>query len=126
MTLTKTIEDMVQRYAAALGEPGAPRVGDFYAEDANLLPPGPDDLTGRSAIQAFWSAATERLTDPKLTTTDVAEVGPGFAREIGTYSAQVKGSEDETVSGKYVAIWRKIDGDWKIWTDIWTSHRGQT
>lgn len=126
MTLSKTIEGMNQRYVAALSKPGAPEIGDFYAEDADLLPPGPDNLKGRAAIQAFWAAATEHLTDPKLTTTDVAEVGPGFAREIGSYWARVKGAEGATVSGKYVIIWRKVGGEWKIWTDIWTSHQGQT
>ena len=28
--------------------------------------------------------------------------------------------------GKYVFVWRKIGEDWKIWTDIWTSHKGET
>jgi len=31
-----------------------------------------------------------------------------------------------SLSGKYVFIWRKAGDDWKIWTDIWTSHTGQT
>lgn len=89
------------------------------------MPPGPDNLKERAAIQAFWTAATKVFGEPKLTTTDVAEIASGCAREIGTYAARVKES-GAAVSGKYAFIWRKIDGEWKIWTDIWTSHQGQT
>lgn len=125
MTLNDTIKEMTQRYAAALNTAGAVGVGDFFDDDADLLPPGPDNLKGRAAIQAFWAAATEVFGEPRLTTTDVAEIAPGCAREIGTYAAQVKAT-GAAVGGKYVFIWRKIDGKWKIWTDIWTSHQGQT
>lgn len=125
MTLSDTIRRTTEQYAAALNTPGAAGAGDFFDDDADMLPPGLDNVKGRAAIQAFWAAATEIFEDPKLTTSDVAEIGAGCAREIGTYSARVKGS-DKNVSGKYVHIWRKIDGEWKIWTDIWTSHRAQT
>lgn len=125
MTLNETIKGLTQRYAATLNTQGASGAGDFFDDDADLLPPGPENLKGRAAIQAFWAAASEAFEQPKLTTMDVAEIGSGCAREIGTYWARVRG-QDATVSGKYLFIWRKIDGEWKIWTDIWTSHRGET
>jgi ketosteroid isomerase-like protein len=124
-SLKETIQEVNNRYAAALSRPGAPGAGAFFTEDADLLPPGPDNFKGAAAAQAFWAAATEVLSDARLTTEDVAEIGGDAVREIGTYAAKVKATGD-AISGKYVFIWRKVDGDWKIWTDIWTSHRGES
>jgi hypothetical protein len=53
-------------------------------------------------------------------------LGTDAAREIGTYWAAARAPGGAPVSGKYVFIWRKVGDDWKIWTDIWTSHSGQT
>jgi len=41
---------------------------------------------GSAAIEALWKSFGEQVSDPKLTTVDVKELGPSAAREIGTYS----------------------------------------
>jgi len=128
--MTKSLKDIIQeinnRYAAVLSQPGAPNVGAFFTEDADLLPPGPDNLKGTQAIEAFWAAVTEHYHDVRLTTVDVAPLGLEAVREIGTYGASAKTPGGGTIGGKYVFVWRKIGEDWKIWTDIWTSHKGET
>ena len=47
-SLTGTIQQINHRYAAVLTQPGAPGAATFFAEDADLLPPGPaeEDLNG--------------------------------------------------------------------------------
>jgi uncharacterized protein (TIGR02246 family) len=124
-SLKETIQAINNRYAAALMQPGAPGVADFFTQDADLLPPGPENLKGRAAIQTFWAAVCEKGGDVRLTTADAVAIGDDAVREIGTYWAQLKGMEN-LLSGKYLFIWRRIGDDWKIWTDIWTSHTGQT
>jgi uncharacterized protein (TIGR02246 family) len=126
MSLEDTIRAINARYVAALNQIGAPGAGRFFAEDADLLPPGPDNLKGPQAIQAYWAAASEHFQDVRLTTVDVAALGTDAAREIGTYWAAPRAAGGTPLSGKYVFIWRRIGEDWKIWTDIWTSHSGQT
>jgi ketosteroid isomerase-like protein len=126
MSLKDTIQAINNRYAAVLNQIGAPGARDFFADDADLLPPGPDNVKGADAIQAFWAVATEHFQDVRLTTVDVAPLGADAAREIGTYWGAPRAAGGEPISGKYVFIWRKIGDDWKIWTDIWTSHSGQT
>ena len=123
--LKETIQAINNRYAAALMQPGAPGVENFFTQDADLLPPGPENLKGRAAIQKFWAAVCEKGGDVQLTTADAVAIGEDAVREIGTYWAQLKGMENP-LSGKYVFIWRRIGDEWKIWTDIWTSHTGQT
>ena len=41
-------------------------------------------------------------------------------------NAEPKAAGGANLSGKYVFIWKKVGSDWKIWTDIWASHSGQT
>jgi ketosteroid isomerase-like protein len=125
MSLKETVQEWCNRYAAVLIG-GAKGSGAFFAEDANLLPPGPDNIKGPAAIEAFWVAAAEHFTNVRLTTIDAAQLSPDFIREIGTYYAEPKVQGGTVLSGKYVFVWRKVGGDWKIWTDIWTSHSGQT
>ena len=126
MSLKETVQSWCDRYAAVRQRPRCARLGSFFAEDADLLPPGPDDLKGSSAIEAFWAAVSEHYHKVRLTTVDAAELGDDHIREIGTYFAEAKDAGSQSLSGKYVFIWKKAGNDWKIWTDIWTSHSGQT
>ena len=126
MSLKETVQSWCDRYAAALSSPGARGSGSFFAEDADLLPPGPDSLKGAAAIGAFWAAVSEHYHKVRLTTLDAAQLGPDHIREIGTYYAEPKAAGGANLSGKYVFIWRKVGSEWKIWTDIWASHSGQT
>jgi SnoaL-like domain len=87
MSLKDEIQAINNRYAAVLSQPGAPGAASFFAKDADLLPPGPDNMKGPETIGAFWAAATEHFKDARLTTVDVAPLGRDAAREIGTYWA---------------------------------------
>ena len=126
MTLKETVQSWEDRYAAALSSPGARGCETFFAEDADLLPPGPDNVKGAAAIAPYWAAVAEHYHNVRLTTSDAAQLGPDYIREIGTYYAEPKAAGGANLSGKYVFIWKKVGSDWKIWTDIWASHSGQT
>jgi ketosteroid isomerase-like protein len=74
---------------------------------------------GRAAIGAMWKGMAEQVGDPKVTTFDVKPLGPAAAREIGTFSLKTKGPQPQEVTGKYVVVWEKVGGDWKLAADIW-------
>jgi uncharacterized protein (TIGR02246 family) len=99
--------------------------GDFaalaslYTKDATALPPGAAMVQGSAGIEALWKSFGEQVSDPKLTTVDVKELGPSAAREIGMYSLKTKGPDPKEVTGKYVVVWEKVGNDWKLATDIW-------
>ena len=126
MSLRETVQGWNDRYAAALSTPGAPGLGEFFTHDADLLPPGPDNLKGIKAVQQFWSDVSKYYHNARLATSDAEEMGSDFIREIGTYYAEPKTAGGPVLSGKYLFIWKRVGSDWKIWTDIWTSHSGQT
>jgi uncharacterized protein (TIGR02246 family) len=99
--------------------------GDFaglaslYTEDATAFPPGSGMVKGRTAIGAMWKGMAEQAGDPKVTTLDVKSLGPAAAREIGTFSLKAKGPTPHEVTGKYLVVWEKVGGDWKLAADIW-------
>jgi uncharacterized protein (TIGR02246 family) len=94
-------------------------VASLYTEDATAFPPGSAMVKGRAAIAAMWKNMAEQVADPRLTTLDVKPLGPAAAREIGTFSLKTKGPTPKEVSGKYVVVWEKVGGDWKLAADIW-------
>jgi ketosteroid isomerase-like protein len=85
------------------------------------MPPQAAMVRGRDDIQRFWKAAGEQVGDIKLTTIDVKPRGSDAAREIGTFALETKGQPSQEIAGKYVVVWQKVGGDWKLAADIWNT-----
>ncbi len=95
-------------------------IAGIYHKDAKVLPPNSDFVNGREAIEAFWrSTLTPSVTGFVLNTEDT-EKEDDLAVETGTY--EVKGPENATLDkGKHVVVWKKDDGKWLVYRDIWNS-----
>ena len=118
-----TIEKLNDVWAAAFNKGDAAAVAALYTEDAYVLPPGSEMVKGRAAIEAFWRQAAQQLTAAKLTAGDVLPLGPEAAREIGTVTLKTRSQPPQEVVGKYVVVWRKTGGDWKLAADIWNTDK---
>lgn len=94
-------------------------VASLYTDDATAFPPGSGMVKGNTAIGAMWKGMAEQVSDPKVATLDVKRLGPSAAREIGTFSLMTKGPAPKQVTGKYVVVWEKVGGQWKLAADIW-------
>jgi len=114
-----TIEKLNNAWTAAFNKGDAQAVAAMYAEDAYVLPPGSDIVKGRAAIEAFWRQAAQQMGDAL----DVLPLGRNAAREIGTVSLKTKSQPPQEVVGKYAVVWRKLDGRWKLATDIWNTNK---
>ena len=91
-----------------------------YTEDGQLLPPNGDFVTGREAIQGFWQMVMDMgIKAAKLENVEVWGIG-GMAYEVGKYMLFVEGDEMAD-QGKYVVIWKQVDGEWRLYRDIWNS-----
>ena len=99
--------------------------GDFegitqlYTVDATAFPPGSAMVKGRAAIGTMWKGMAEQVSNPKVTTLEVKRLGPTAAREIGTFSLMTKGPTPKEVTGKYLVVWERVQGEWKLAADIW-------
>ena len=118
-----TIDKLNESFMAAFQKGDTAAIGQMYAEDAYLLPSGGEMVKGRAAIRRLWTKAAEGIGDFKLTTVDVKPLGNDAAREIGTFTLKTKGQPPQEVTGKYVVVWQKVGGDWRLATDIWNTDK---
>ena len=109
-------------FAAAFERGDSDALAAKYSQDAQLFAPHSPAITGHPAIAKFWKAVREKgIQHVSLTTTEVESLG-ATAIETGTVSLfdKQKVIVDE---GKYVVIWKHIDGRWKLHRDCWNSSR---
>jgi ketosteroid isomerase-like protein len=90
----------------------------LYADDAVLLPPGPRTFTGPREIQSFWQQ-TARIKELRFERREVRVLGAA-ACEIGDLHLAV-GPQSRDVAMKYVLVWHKAAGQWKVETMIWNA-----
>ena len=74
---------------------------------------------GRAEIEAVVKKGVQQLGDVKLTTVDVKPLGPDALREIGTATFKTKAQPPQDGMLKYVVVWQKEGGQWRLQTDIW-------
>ena len=118
-----SIQKANEEWMAAFNKGDAAAVAALYSEDAYILPNGAAMAKGRRAIEAYFKNSVQQLGDAKLKTVDLQSLGPGSAREVGTFNFKTKGDSPQGVVGKYVAVWRKMGGQWKLITDIWNLNK---
>jgi uncharacterized protein (TIGR02246 family) len=94
-------------------------IAELYTGDAIAFPPGSAMVRGKAAIGAMWKGMAEQAGNPKITTLEVKRLGPAAAREIGTFSLTTKGASPKEISGKYLVVWERVRGQWKLAADIW-------
>jgi len=97
-----------------------------YATDAVLMPPGAPRAEGTEAIrEAFTSWLQEAPPTSTTVTSDAITVTAAgdYAHAVGSWTMSGTGPDGSEYSdqGKFLAIWKSADGDWKIVNDIWNS-----
>ena len=119
----QAIEAITEQYADAFKRGDAAAIAALYTEEAKVLPPNGPTIVGREAILNFYQGAIDACdcNDFQLTTLEVG-VARDLAYEIGEY-ATIHPVEGETIrrQGKYVYIWKRENGEWKLDVDIFNS-----
>jgi ketosteroid isomerase-like protein len=130
------IGELNRHFAEAFKTRNFAAVAGLFTDDAVMLPPRRNIITGRSRIQSFWTKAN-RMREMHFETDIVTPLGGDVIREIGTLKMRIErpaASRDEGIServeshfrvirGKYVFLWRKVDGEWRLETSIWNRNR---
>lgn len=93
-----------------------------YTEDAQLLPPNSDFVRGRQSIGDYWRGAMDLgIRSVELHTGEVEQHGDRVT-EVNT--ATLLGAGDQVIDEvKYIVIWKREGGEWKIHRDIFNSSR---
>jgi uncharacterized protein (TIGR02246 family) len=97
-------------------------MGELYTEDGQLLPPNSQIVRGRQAIGEFWGGAMKAgISAVRLETGEVEQQGD-TAIEVST--ATLYGEGDKVIDeAKYIVVWKREGGEWKLHHDMWNSNR---
>ena len=116
------IMEINRRFEDAMRKADAGTVASLYTADAIVLPPDAPMAKGPESIKQFWASAITGmgLKSVKLETLDL-EVAGDSACEVGeaTLWLEPRGRPAATVVVKFVVVWRKVGGQWRIHRDIW-------
>ena len=109
-----------RKFEAAVSRGDGAALAALYTSDGQLLPAQSDVVTGTKAIGEFWQGVFDSgIKAATLTTIEVSSHGD-TAHHVGRYelhAADGKGLD----KGKYLVIWKKEGGTWKLHRDIWTT-----
>lgn len=107
-------------FMAAYARADAPGLAALYTGDGQIMPPNSDVVTGKQGLEAlfrsFWEAGDAVI---KLETVEAEGFGE-TAYEVGKYTLSGKGGKVSD-RGKYIVIWRKQGGQWKLHRDMFNS-----
>ncbi|MCH7773820.1 MAG: nuclear transport factor 2 family protein [Bacteroidetes bacterium] len=97
----------------------------YYAENSISMPSYQPMLRSLDAMRESHKQQHEmgmKVTAFELTATDVIVEG-NIAIEIGTYTISMDMPEMGTMDdhGKYMNVWEKQGGDWKLRADMWNT-----
>lgn len=114
------IEEANSKFTALLAKGDAAGMAAMYATGAQVFPPNGDIVSGAPGIQQLWQGVIDAgVKAAKFTTVDVTE-GGDLASETGKY--EMSGADGKAIdSGKYVVVWKREGGGWKILRDIWNT-----
>jgi uncharacterized protein (TIGR02246 family) len=113
----KEIEAANQNVTELLAKGDSVGFADSYTEDAKFMEHHLPAIQGRAAIQTFWTKfINSGATKIKLTTLEVWG-DSSMITEEGLYDFK---SKDGVAlgKGKYIVVWKKVDGKWRIHRDI--------
>ena len=106
-------------FIAAFLRGDAVAVAQLYTENAEVIAPGQPVARGRSAIAAAWKQAIDSgVKDVSLQTAEVESVGD-LAYETGI--VRQVAANGTASQARYVVVWKRAGGRWKLHRDIWNS-----
>ncbi|MFW6078976.1 MAG: YybH family protein [Gemmatimonadota bacterium] len=118
----RAIERRGAEWVDAARREDADALAALYTEDAVLLPPGAEALSGREAIRAMFADQFARFDGEYDFRTEEIVVRDDLAYRWGGYRAaiEVPGGEAMRLDDSFIEIWRRgADGEWRIARDIW-------
>jgi len=99
-------------------------IANLYEPDAVVLAPDRPMIMGREAIRQLWKSAIEEygLKSIRLESVELEVVGD-IANEIGhgTLSMAPPGGGHETEQVKFLVVWKRSGGQWRLRRDTWNA-----
>jgi ketosteroid isomerase-like protein len=92
----------------------------FFTADASVYPPGAPVISGTAGIRAMFTEMSSAPGFSMVWTATKGDVGAAgdVAYTAGTYTFAMGGA---TEKGKYITVWKKDGGVWKVQEDIFNA-----
>jgi ketosteroid isomerase-like protein len=115
---SENIMNLQKMWSDKFGEDDVNWIVNLHASDAIQFPPGAGIAQGHEALTAAWEgmANTEGLEISWTSTAAFVSASNDMAYDHGV--ANVKNPDGSEVSAKYVVVWTRINGEWKVALDI--------
>ena len=119
----KAIKAASEQYAEAFNRGDAAAFAALFTEGAKVLPPNSPMIVGREGIQAFNQGGFDAGVGDLQGTVIELSLNGDMAHEVGKYTLTIQPEEGEAISdsGKYLVIWKRENGSWKVDVNIWNS-----
>jgi len=118
------IHQLGRQFSAAYMRGDAAAMADLYTSDAVIFPERSEWITGREAITRYWTLRPGRRITRHVVTPNRIIVDGDHAYDYGTFESA--GERDGIAwgpsPGKYVVVWRRDKGGWRMQLDIWNSN----
>ena len=111
----------IQQEDAILSDADAAKIASFYTSDGKIFPGNSDIVSGRPEIEKRWQFAEGASNLFHKVTPVEIRILNNYAYDYGYYEGSITNKDKKVTDfkGKYVIVWRKEIGDWKIYLDIW-------
>ncbi len=120
ITAKAEIEEANQNYMELFANKNSAGLANTYTVDAKLMKAGTPSVVGKANIQKAWNdIINSGLTKIDLKTENVFGTEDLIAEE-GIVTLLVK--NDTVGVEKYIVLWKKEDGKWKLFRDIFNSN----
>lgn len=120
VALRKTIDEKNKQFGKAHVLRDTSFLNNIFTAEARIFAPNAEIVQGRKAIAEInWAYVNFGIHEFLIETTSLYGSGNYLVNE-GTYS-MTYGKDSTTEKGKFVFVWKLIDGDWKLDADIWNS-----
>lgn len=118
--IREAIEAANGYFMQAFNKGDASVVAAYYTAEGQLLPGNSDFVNGTQSIQEFWQGVMNMgIKSVKLETIEVEGMGE-VAYELGKYTLFAE-ADQMLDQGKYIVIWKQVEGVWKLHRDIWNT-----
>jgi uncharacterized protein (TIGR02246 family) len=118
--IRETIEAANEKFMAAFKRGDAAGLAALYTEDGQVLPPNGDFVSGQQAVAGFWQVIFDMgIKEAKMDIVEVEKQGD-IVFEVSKF--KLLGEDGQVLDkGKYIVIWKKDHGQWKLHRDIFNS-----
>jgi ketosteroid isomerase-like protein len=112
----KEIEAADKEICSLLSKGDSVSAANMYSSDGKLMVNNMPSITGKENIASFWGGFTKMGADISLTTLEIWG-DENFISEEGLFEIKLKDGKVAD-KGKYIVLWKKEEGKWKIHRDI--------